>query len=350
MTNQWDTISYKKKWFDWEKYIKIQKEKILERVKKFNWRLYLEIWWKFLFDAHASRVLPWFNPESKKIIFKNLEKDIIFCINSNDIINNRQLSNENIKYEDFTINMIKNIKKELWIKPFITINMLNYEKINEKIDEFEKRLKDEWFTEIYYRYNINWYPKTKNVLWENWYIRDEYIPVKKNLVLVTGVASNSWKLSTCLWQLYHEQKKWLNSWYAKYETFPVWNLELNHPVNLAYEAATADIWDYNEIDPYYKKHYNKFAVNYNRDIEAFEIIIWLLKKIISDNNYMQNYNSPTDMWISNAGFCIIDDNIIREASCKEINRRIKRYNEMLKRWDINKNVITRCKKIKNKCK
>ncbi len=351
MINSSDIIKYDKLGFDWDKYISLQKEKILERIDKFLWRLYLEIWWKFMYDTHAARVLPGFNPESKKEIFYSLREkiEILFCVNWQDIITNRQLTNEGINYSTHIKILLEKIIENIWVKPKIVINKLDYLVNNEKIDNFFNTFKSYGY-EVYKRYLISWYPKnTDLILSINWFWKDNYINLEKNLILVTWAASNSWKLSTCLGQMYIDNIFWIASGYAKYETFPIWNLDLNHPINLAYEAATADIWDYNAIDELHEKFYFIKSVNYNRDIEAFDIIKWISDKFLSKDNYTSFYKSPTDMWISNAWYCITDDEICSQASLEEINRRKIWYTQMLQRGKWKKEWIENCKILEKKC-
>ena len=261
MINSSQTIKYDKLWFDWEKYIDLQKEKILERISKFKWKLYLEIGWKFMYDAHASRVLPWFIPESKKIIFYELRDklDIFFCVNALDILNNRQITSENIDYSEHTKRFLIDFEKNIQVKPKLIINKIDQiahlEGKNDltEIEKFKEMFEKLWY-EVYKRYKIKWYPEdTDKILSKNWFWLDDYIKTENNLVLVTWIASGSGKMSTCMWQIYLDYINWTDSWYAKYETFPIRNIDLNHPINLAYEAATADIWDYNEYDLLYEK-------------------------------------------------------------------------------------------------
>lgn len=352
MINSTDTINYNKHGFDGQKYIDIQKEKILERISKFSWwRLYLEIWWKFIHDPHAARVLPWFNPESKKLIFQELkwQIEILFCVNSTDILNDRQLSNEDISYKDYVFSMLKQIEKSVWTRPHLVINKIDTQNMFDIILNFEREFQREWY-KTRERYKINWYPHNiDDILSENWFWDDDHIPLTKNLILVIWAASNSWKMSTCLWQIYLDHQIWIKSWYAKYETFPIRNIELNHPINLAYEAATADIWDFNCIDELHKKAYWINSVNYNRDVEAFDIVMWIAKKVIEKENFMNSYKSPTDMWISCAGFAITDDEIVSIASFQEIQRRMSRYQQMIDRWEWEDSRITKCQEIQKKC-
>nr|MDD3719996.1 DUF1846 family protein [Candidatus Gracilibacteria bacterium] len=349
--NSSQSIKYAKEGFDGNKYIKLQSEKILERILKFNGKLYLEIGGKFMFDAHASRVLPGFKPESKKIIFESFKNqaDILFCVNSDDIINNRQITNENINYNKHIKESINDIEKNIGIKPKIVINKIDLNLDLTKIEKFQKEFVTFGY-EVFKRYKIEGYPKNvTKILSKDGYGKDEYIKTSKNLILVTGIASNSGKMSTCLGQLYLDNINGVNSGYAKYETFPVWNLDINHPINLAYEAATADIGDYNIYDEKHKENYGIKSVNYNRDVEAFNIIKLFTDKFISKENYIYNYKSPTDMGISNAGFCIIDDKVCSIASLEEIKRRKIWYQEMVNRGEGKELWVRKCENLEKKC-
>lgn len=352
MINSSDVILYKKRGFDGEKYIKQQKEAILKRISQFNkWRLYLEIGGKFLYDTHAARVLPGFIPESKKHIFLELKDqiEILFCINAIDILGDRQLTNEDIDYKIQVQTLIKRIEIEIWIKPHIVINNIDIQSDFDKILEFEQDFQRKNY-KVRERYRIAWYPHNiKNILSENGFGNDDHIPLTKNLVLVTWAASNSGKLSTCLGQIYNDHQIWIESGYAKYETFPIWNLPLEHPINLAYEAATVDIWDYNMIDPYHQKAYNKDSVNYNRDVEAFAVIMGIVEKIVDKENFMSSYKSPTDMGINDAWFCITNDEIVTIASLEEIKRRKLWYQQMIDRNEWETKRTEQCDILEKKC-
>jgi len=339
-----DILEYETAWFDGDRYIQLQTQAILERIEKFSGKLYLEIGGKFLYDTHAARVLPGFYPDSKRRIFKSLAKnaDVIFCVNAKDLAKNRSLGSDWKTYIDTCIEMIKDIEKKLWIIPKISINRVKDKNI-EQVKIFQEVLKT---LEIksYLRYEIAEYPEdVDSVLSDIGYGNDQHIPCNKNLVLVVGAASSSGKMSTCLGQIYLDHGHGMESWYAKYETFPIWNLHLEHPVNLAYEAATADIWDYNVLDIYHASAYSEEAVNYNRDIEAFEIVQQLAEDFLPKSNFTRQYQSPTDMWISNAGFCIIDEKIVEEAAIAEINRRKQWYKNLEDEY-----AVTICKKILKK--
>lgn len=244
MINSTDILHYKKKGFDGEKYVKIQKEHILERIEKSGQgRLYVEIGGKFLYDTHAARVLPGFIPESKKRIFSAIKDkiEILFCVNADDILSDRQLSNETISYHDYVQTLIKRIEVEIGVKPNIVINNIDIQNNFDLILDFEKEFQRKSY-KVRERYKISGYPhSTKSILSENGFGNDDHIPLQKNLILVTGAASNSGKMSTCLGQIYNDHQIGIESGYAKYETFPIWNIPLQHPINLAYEAATVDI-------------------------------------------------------------------------------------------------------------
>jgi uncharacterized protein (UPF0371 family) len=339
-----DILEYENAWFDGDRYIQLQTQDILDRIEKFSGKLYLEIGGKFLYDAHAARVLPGFYPDSKRRIFKSLAKnaDVIFCVNAKDLDKNRSLWSDGQTYIDTCLEMIKDINKKLWIMPKISINRVK-DKNLQQVQSFQELLKEKEL-KSYLRYEIAGYPEdVDSVLSDSGYWNDQHIPCSKNLVLVVGAASSSGKMSTCLGQIYLDHWHWMESGYAKYETFPIWNLHLEHPVNLAYEAATADIWDYNLLDIYHANAYREEAINYNRDIEAFEIIQQLAEDFLPKNNYTRQYQSPTDMWISNAGFCIIDEDIVEEAAIAEINRRKDWYKEVN-----DDNAVKICKKILKK--
>ncbi len=314
--------------FDQRKYLELQGKAIQKRVEKFSkGRLYLEVGGKFLYDAHGARVLPGFDPETKITLFKKFEKDmeILFCVNSDDIENNRRLYNFNEGYIRSTVNLIQTFKKTFKSEILVAINLIDKENFTFAMEYKEYMAK--LGIRAYFRYKIPGYPKSERVLTLQGYGQDEYVPVSKNLVLVTGAASNSGKMSTCLGQIYQEYTKGLSSGYAKYETFPIWNLPLNHPINVAYEAAAADIGDVNMIDTLHQEYHNTLAVNYNRDVKAFKIVSDFAQELTDYSNFMHHYKSPTDMGISMGGFCISDDEVCSIASIQEILRRQQWYKQ-----------------------
>ena len=344
-----DTLEYKRNAFNNIKYHDTQRDKILERIDKFKeGRLYLEIGGKFLYDPHAARVLPGFNPRVKADIFVSLKSliEIIFCINAEDLRTNRQLKSSSQPYTESVLEMLKEVEEKIGIKPQVSINLCDRQ-MKDKAYEFEDKL-DSLGYKTAKRFKIDGYPNdTDNILSDDGYGFDEYIETNKNLVLVIGAASNSGKMSTCLGQIYHDTQRGQNSGYAKYETFPIWTLPLNHPINLAYEAATADIGDYNVIDTYHELAYGKRSVNYNRDVAAFEIVMSIAKDIVADDSYMNEYKSPTDMGINYAGFAIENDQVACIAGLGEIRRRAEWYNEQVERGEGDFQWVRKCKNLEN---
>ncbi len=350
MINQSETIEYDTLGFDGEKYIKIQTDQILERVSKFTGRLYLEIGGKFMYDAHASRVLPWFAPDSKLKIFSSFKgkADVLFCVNAKDVVSNRQLSNEKIAYTDYTKNMLNHIIEGIEIKPQVVITMLEYWNVPPKVELFIQEL-DKLGYKVWKRYLADGHPDADAILSSSWYGKSEHIQSNKNLVLVTWAASSSGKMSTCLCQIYLDSLKEMKSGYAKYETFPIRNLSLDHPVNLAYEASTADIGDNNCIDSYHLQAYKQEVVNYNRDVEGFEIVMGIIKKVVNHKNYIRKYKSPTDMGISCAWFALTDDKVISMACLEEIRRRKSWYQQMIDRGEWEQKRIEICDALEERC-
>ena len=337
--------------FDNQVYKRKQISEIKARVDRFPaGHLYLEIGGKFLFDAHASRVLPGFDPEVKVKIFKELgiSFDILFCINAVDIERNRQLKNTSERYIISSMQMAKDLEKAFNIRPKVVINKIH--DLKEKHLVEAKKLLISSGYDVYNRFFIDGYPENKErILSQEGYGKDDLIPLKNHLVLVTGAASDSGKMSTCLGMIYHDDQKAIDSGYAKYETFPIWNFPLNHPVNLAYEAATADIGDHNVIDIYHLEAYGKSAVNYNRDVNAFRILQGLANNFVKETNYIRQYKSPTDMGINMAGFAVTNDYITSVASYKEILRRREWYEDMVKRGEGKKAWVKVCEELKGEC-
>ncbi len=351
MINQSDIVKFSHKGFDGLDYIRMQTEAIEDRLALFEGKVYLEIGGKFLRDPHAARVLPGFLLDTKVRIFRDLidYAVILFCVNADDIIHNRQMSNEDIDYETYVMSMLETITSELGQSPMVVVNKVSHAASRSRVDSFIENL--EWLGyDCYRRYLIQGYPSdVSSILSNQWFGWDDYIETDKNLILVTGAASNSGKMSTCLGQVYLDHQQWLDSGYAKYETFPIWNLPLDHPVNLAYEAATADIGDYNCIDTFYEQAYGEKVVNYNRDVEAFPIITWLIAKIIWSDNHMQYYRSPTDMGINQAGFCITDEVVVQKACLDEIVRRKKWYEQMVARGEGKQSWVEKCDELEKRC-
>lgn len=307
--------------FDNEKYIKEQSEEILERTKKFGDKLYLEFGGKLLYDYHASRVLPGYDPNIKMRLLQKLkeEADIILCIYAGDIERKKIRADFGITYDSEALKLIDDLRS--WGIDVLGVAITRYnEQPSAKL--FKNKLERRNIKVYTHQYTKGYPTDVDLIVSDEGYGANDFIESNKSLVIVTGPGPGSGKLATCLSQVYHEHKRGVNAGYAKFETFPIWNLSLNHPVNIAYEAATADIKDFNLIDPFHLEAYNKKAVNYNRDVEVFPVLRRILKKISGGNSL---YQSPTDMGVNRAGFAITDDELTREASKQEIVRRYFRY-------------------------
>ena len=309
-----------KKGFDNEKYIKIQSQNIKERIKLFD-KLYLEIGGKLFDDNHASRVLPGFEPDAKIKMLLELRDDleIIFCINANDIERNKIRAEHGITYDLEVLRLIDNLSKLGFSINSVVITLYNNQG---GIDNFIRKLKRNNIKTYIHKPTKGYPSDIDTIVSDEGYGANPYIETTKKLVLINAPGPASGKLATCLSQLYHEHKRGINAGYAKFETFPVWDLPLKHPVNMAYEAATADLKDVNMIDNFHLEKYNIKAVNYNRDLAVFPILKTILSKIVKNDIY----HSPTDMGVNTISKCITDDEIIKEAGKKEIVRRY--YQEM----------------------
>ena len=302
--------------FDNEKYLNMQSKHIQDRIKKFDGKLYLELGGKLFDDYHASRVLPGFEPDSKIKMLMNLKDcaEIVITINAGDIERNKMRGDLGISYDNDVIRLIEAFRSlDLTVSSVVlTCYTGQY-----SADIFKKKLAN-FGVKAYLHYPIVGYPNNiPLIVSEDGYGRNEFIETTKPLVIVTAPGPGSGKLATCLSQLYHEHKRGIRAGYAKFETFPIWNLPLKHPVNLAYEAATADLNDLNMIDPFHLEAYGDMTVNYNRDVEAFPLLKAMLESILGESPY----NSPTDMGVNMAGNCIIDDDAVCDAARKEIVRR-----------------------------
>ena len=309
-----------KKGFDNEKYVKIQSKKIKERFKLFD-KLYLEVGGKLFDDSHAARILPGFKNDVKISMFKELKNDleIIFCINAGDIEKNKTRGEYGITYDQETLSLINKSKKMGFSVNGVVITLY---KNQVSVDEFINKLNRNGIKTYIHTATKGYPTDVDTIVSDEGYGANPYIETTKPLILVNAPGPGSGKLATCLSQIYHENKRGVNAGYAKFETFPVWNLPLKHPVNLAYEAATADLADVNMIDPFHLEKYGKQAVNYNRDIETFPILKSILNKVMNKDIYY----SPTDMGVNMVGFCITNNDVVEEACKKEIVRRY--YNEL----------------------
>ena len=302
--------------FDNEKYLKMQSEHIMERIKKFDNKLYLEFGGKLFDDFHASRVLPGFAADSKLQMLLQLadQAEIVMVVSSDDIEKNKVREDLGITYDDDVIRLIDEFRQMgLYVGSVV---LTKYSK-HRSVVLFQNRLENLGI-KVYKHYIIPGYPTDiPYIVSEEGFGKNDYIETSRPLVVVTAPGPGSGKMSTCLSQLYHEHQHGVNAGYAKFETFPIWNLPLDHPVNLAYEAATADLNDINMIDPYHLKAYGVTTVNYNRDVEIFPVLNAIFMKIYGESPYA----SPTDMGVNMAGNCIFDDEACREASRQEIIRR-----------------------------
>ena len=311
----------KKIGFDNEKYLKEQSHSILERVKKFSNKLYLEFGGKIVFDYHASRVLPGFDPNVKMRLLQKLKDkaDIILCIYAGDIERRKVRADFGITYDADALKLIDDLGE--WGIAVPTVVITRFED-QPTVKIFKNKLERRGIKVYTHRFTKGYPTDVNLIVSDEGYGVNPYIETKKPLVIVTGPGPGSGKLATCLSQLYHDHKKGKDSGYAKFETFPIWNIPLKHPVNIAYEAATADLRDFNLVDPHHLKAYNKETINYNRDVEIFPVLKSILEKITGGESI---YQSPTDMGVNRAGFGIINDQAVREAAKQEIIRRYFRY-------------------------
>ena len=302
--------------FNNEKYLQMQSSKIMERISQFGDKLYLEFGGKLYDDFHASRVLPGFAPDSKLQMLKQLkdQTEIVLVINSKDILQNKVRADLGITYDQDVLRLIKEFQKAGFYVSSVVITQCEGKKIAESFKAKLKRRK----IAVYQHYYIEGYPtNTKHIISEQGFGKNDYIKTTRPLVVVTAPGPGSGKMATCLSQLYHDSKNGIRSGYAKYETFPIWNIGLDNPINLAYEAATVDLKDVNMIDPWHLQSYGESTVNYNRDIEVFPVLNNIFQQLLGTSPY----KSPTDMGVNMAGFCISDDEVCREASYQEIIRR-----------------------------
>lgn len=335
--------------FDTEKYLVAQKKAIEERLAKFSGRLYLEFGGKLIDDFHAGRTLPGFDSNAKVRLLKSLQKDleILFCVSAKQLSNGKVRGDWGIGYDAATIRTIDDLERLELPLCGVVINRYDGEK---EADIFEARLK-RMGIKVYKRREIKGYPNNLNlILSKDGYGADDYIQAEKSLVVVWGAGPCSGKLSTCLGQVYNDNLRGLDSGYAKFETFPVWDLPLEHPVNITYEAATADLGDYNVIDKFHLKAHQKKAVNYNRDVEAFPILKKIFEKITRKGNFSRSYQSPTDMGFNVIKKGIIDDAVVCRAAKKEINFYLFRYRGEFKKGLVAEDTLGRMDKIMRRVK
>ena len=306
----------KKIGFDNEKYLKLQSEHIRDRIAQFDNKLYLEFGGKLFDDFHASRVLPGFAPDSKIKMLTQLsdQAEVVIVISAGDIEKSKVRGDLGITYDIDVLRMIDAFRE---IGIYVGSVVITQYAGQSVVDKFKKKL-EALDIRVYIHYNIEGYPSNVSlIVSDEGYGKNDYIETTKPLVVVTAPGPGSGKMAVCLSQLYHDYKRGIKSGYAKFETFPVWNLPLKHPVNLAYEAATADLNDVNMIDPFHLEAYGQTTVNYNRDVEIFPVLNAIFEKIAGKSPY----KSPTDMGVNMAGNCIVDDAVVCAASGDEIIRR-----------------------------
>lgn len=302
--------------FDNERYLEMQSAHIKERIAQFGGKLYLEFGGKLFDDFHASRVLPGFQPDSKIRMLLQLrdEAEIVIAINAGDIVKNKVRGDLSITYDLDVLRLIDAFRDcGLFVGSVVLTQFVE----QESVLQYQKKL-EALGLRVFRHYRIEGYPSNiSKIVSDEGYGKNEYIETSRSLVVVTAPGPGSGKMATCLSQLYHEHKRGVQAGYAKFETFPIWNLPLKHPVNLAYEAATADLNDVNMIDPFHLEAYGKTTVNYNRDVEIFPVLSAMFQRIYGTSPY----KSPTDMGVNMAGNCIIDDEATKAASREEIIRR-----------------------------
>lgn len=303
--------------FDRDKYINLQTEQILARRRQFGGKLYLEFGGKLFDDMHASRVLPGFTPDNKIVMLEKVadEVEIVVVISALDLANNKVRADLGIPYESDVLRLIDEFRSRGLFVGSVVISHVTEE--NRQARNFKRKL-ERLGLKVYRHFPIKGYPNNVSlIVSDDGYGRNEYIETSRDLVVVTAPGPGSGKMATCLSQLYHDYRRGISSGYAKFETFPIWNLPLAHPVNVAYEAATADLDDVNLIDPFHLAAYGEQVVNYNRDVEVFPVLNRLFEQILGRSPY----KSPTDMGVNMAGYCISDDGVCRAAAEQEVIRR-----------------------------
>lgn len=335
--------------FDNQRYLRLQEKAIKERLSRFKDKLYLEVGGKLYDDFHAARTLPGYDPDTKLLLLEKLKKEleIIFCISAKQLSSGKVRGDWGISYDLAAMVGLEKLKNLGFLIRAVVINRLDGEK---EAEVFKKRLQRKDY-QVCFRYEIKEYPENLDlVLGEEGYARDDYVKTKRPVVLVWGTGPGSGKFSTCLGQIYHDQKRGLDSGYAKFETFPIWNLPLEHPVNLAYEASTADLGDFNLVDPYHLSAYRKVAINYNRDVESFPILMALIRKFAQKKNFMIGYRSPTDMGVNRTKEGIVDGKTVFGAAKREIIFYLFRYRQEYLRGIVDKKTLDKMDLLLKKAK
>jgi uncharacterized protein (UPF0371 family) len=327
--------------FDNKKYLEEQTQAILKRVEQYNDKLYLEFGGKIVYDFHASRVLPGFAPDVKMQLLQKLadKAEIILCIYAGDIEKKKVRADFGIAYDADALRMIDELRdRGLQITGVVITRFENQPSATIFKNKLERR-----GVRVYTHSFTKGYPTNVDlIVSDEGYGANEYIETTKPLVVITGPGPGSGKLATSLSQVYHEHKRGVNAGYAKFETFPIWSIPLKHPVNVAYEAATAELRDFNMIDPFHLEAYKETTINYNRDVDAFPLVRRILERIMGDDTV---YKSPTDMGVNRAGFGIIDDKAVKDAACQEIIRRYFRYSCEYALGFVDKETVDRAKLI-----
>ena len=331
--------------FDTQRYLDVQVKKILTRVALFE-KLYLEFGGKLCYDNHASRVLPGFEIDTKVQMLRRLgEIEIVHCISAKDIERRKIRRDFGLAYDDQILKDINDLRDLGLNVSAVVINRFNEEPSAVK---FKQKLQNRGIR-VFVHYELPTYLQDVDfVVSDRGYGRQEYVSTEKKIVVVTAPGPGSGKMSFCMAQVYNDRTRGINSGFAKFETFPIWDLPLNHPVNVAYEAATADIGDYNLVDPFHKDAYGTTAINYNRDVENFAIMRKIIEKIADKDDPLAKYQSPTDMGVNMAKEGIIDDVVVREASKQEVVRRHFRYHMEFVEGDTTHDTLKRMEKIVEK--
>ena len=331
--------------FDNEKYLKIQSEHIRERIAQFDGKLYMELGGKLFDDHHASRILPGFQPDSKLRMLAQLRDsiEIVIVISAEDIERNKVRADLGITYDEDVLRLRDEFMKRDFMVGSVVITHYNGQMA---ADQFRHRL-ERMGIKTYIHYPIEGYPHNVQLIAsDEGYGKNDFVETSRELVIVTAPGPGSGKMAVCLSQLYNENRRGKRAGYAKFETFPVWNLPLKHPINIAYEAATADLNDVNMIDPFHLEAYGKIAINYNRDIEIYPVLNALFEGIYGENPY----KSPTDMGVNMVGFCISDDEVCCNASRNEIIRRFYDATNKMANGEDNENEVNKIRLLFNQAK
>jgi len=336
------------KGFDNKKYFDSQTRALLSRVSKFS-KLYLEIGGKLLYDGHASRVLPGYDPENKLKLLRRLRKkvEVLYCINAKELEKGNTWSDTGLTLDKLALKETAVLRRN-GIK-VLGIVLARFSK--EKSALAFKRRAEAAGMEVFFTKEISGYPDDlKKVFGAKGFDAQDPVPTTRPIVAVTGAGAGSGKMFLCISQIYHDDKQGINSGYAKWETFPIWNLPIEHPINLAYEAATADLGDKNLLDKLHWKAHRIKAVNYNRDIENFALLKKIISRFVPENNFMHSYKSPTDMGLNAAKKGIIDDALVRSAAREEIKRRAIFFDKRFEKGEVSASTVRRMKVLLRRAK